>query len=196
MTPSPPGVRAIDHVGLTVPDIEAATEFLVAAFGAEVVYDMAPVAATADAPAADATPSDQARLGIRPAARWRSSRLLRLGDGASIELFDYEDPEQREAHTVADLGITHFGVYTDDIDATRDRVVAAGGRALEGPLDLPREEGGDGNRWCYVGRFARRPHLGRRPREHKYRRHLDRRTRRVQTRVTTRAASKGCRRRA
>ena len=30
-------VRAIDHVGLTVPDIEAATEFLVAAFGAEVV---------------------------------------------------------------------------------------------------------------------------------------------------------------
>ncbi len=143
-------VRAIDHVGLTVPDIEAATEFLVAAFGAEVVYDMAPVAATADAPAADATPSDQARLGIRPAARWRSSRLLRLGEGASIELFDYEDPDQREAHTVADLGITHFGVYTDDIDATRDRVVAAGGRALEGPLDLPREEGGDGNRWCYV----------------------------------------------
>jgi catechol 2,3-dioxygenase-like lactoylglutathione lyase family enzyme len=143
-------VRAIDHVGLTVPDIDAASDFLVAAFGAEVVYDMQPAAAAGDLAAAETTPSDQARLGVRPAARWRSSRLLRLGEGASIELFDYADPDQREPHTVADLGITHFGVYTDDIDATRERVVAAGGRALEGPLDLPREEAGDGNRWLYV----------------------------------------------
>ena len=28
--------------------------------------------------------------------------------------------------------------------------MAAGGRALEGPLDLPREEAGEGNRWLYV----------------------------------------------
>lgn len=150
MTPSTPVVRAVDHVGLTVPDIEAASEFLVAAFDAEVVYDMRPAAEAGDAEGAATTPSDQARLGIRPAARWRSSRLLRLGEGASIELFAYDDPDQREAHTVADLGITHFGVYTDDIDATRERVVAAGGRALEGPLDLPREEAGAGNRWNYV----------------------------------------------
>ncbi len=88
---------------------------------------MLPAAAAGDAAAAATTPSDQARLGIRPGARWRSSRLLRLGEGASIELFDYEDPDQREPHTVADLGITHFGVYTDDIDATR-RPRRGGGR--------------------------------------------------------------------
>jgi catechol 2,3-dioxygenase-like lactoylglutathione lyase family enzyme len=150
VTPPNQSVRAIDHVGLTVPNISEATDFLVAAFGAERVYDMQPVAPGPDAPAAGAAPSDQARLGIRPGARWRSSCLLRLGEGASIELFEYEDPEQREAHTVGDLGITHFGVYTDDIDATVARVVAAGGRALEGPLDLPREESGEGNRWCYT----------------------------------------------
>jgi catechol 2,3-dioxygenase-like lactoylglutathione lyase family enzyme len=150
VTPPSPGVRAIDHVGLTVPDIEQASAFLVAAFGAEVIYDMLPAAAAGDAEGAASTPSDQARLGIRPGARWRSSRVLRLGEGASIELFDYEDPEQREPHTVADLGVTHFGVYTDDIDATRERVIAAGGRPLEGPLDLPREEAGEGNRWLYV----------------------------------------------
>jgi catechol 2,3-dioxygenase-like lactoylglutathione lyase family enzyme len=149
VTPPAAGVRAIDHIGLTVPSITEASDFLVAAFGAEVVYDMQPEAAAGDAADA-AVPSDQARLGVRPGARWRSSRLLRLGEGASIELFDYEDPEQREPHTVADLGITHFGVYTDDIDATRERVLAAGGRALEGPLDLPREEAGEGNRWLYV----------------------------------------------
>ena len=32
-------VRGIDHVGVTVPDIEAATTFLIEAFGARVVYE-------------------------------------------------------------------------------------------------------------------------------------------------------------
>lgn len=145
--PSRSGVRAIDHVGITVPDIPQASDFLVEALGAEVIYDMRPQPATGSA---DAGPDDQARLGVRPGARWRSSRLLRLGEGASIELFEYEDAAQREPPTVADLGIQHFAVYTDDIFATRDRIVAAGGTSLEGPLDLPREEAGEGNRWLYT----------------------------------------------
>lgn len=33
-------VRAIEHVGITVPDLEAATQFFVEAFGAEKLYDM------------------------------------------------------------------------------------------------------------------------------------------------------------
>ena len=33
-------VRAIDHIGVTVPNIEAASEFLVRALGAEVLYDL------------------------------------------------------------------------------------------------------------------------------------------------------------
>lgn len=33
-------VRAIEHVGITVPDMEAATRFFVEAFGAEKLYDM------------------------------------------------------------------------------------------------------------------------------------------------------------
>ena len=31
-------MRGIDHIGVAVPDIEAATTFLVEAFGAEVIY--------------------------------------------------------------------------------------------------------------------------------------------------------------
>ena len=33
-------VRAIEHVGITVPDLEAATAFFAEAFGAEYLYDM------------------------------------------------------------------------------------------------------------------------------------------------------------
>ena len=33
-------VRAIEHVGITVPDLEEATRFFAEAFGAEMIYDM------------------------------------------------------------------------------------------------------------------------------------------------------------
>jgi catechol 2,3-dioxygenase-like lactoylglutathione lyase family enzyme len=33
-------VRGIDHIGVTVPDIESAARFLEAAFGATTVYDV------------------------------------------------------------------------------------------------------------------------------------------------------------
>jgi catechol 2,3-dioxygenase-like lactoylglutathione lyase family enzyme len=145
--PPGPGVRAIDHVGITVPSIEEASAFLVAAFGAEVVFDMQPSAPSdSTAPA----PDDQARLGVRPGVRWRSSRLLRLGEGASIELFEYEDAGQRTPPTVSDLGINHFAVYVDDIHAAQERVIAAGGSSLEGPLLLPGPESGDDNWWLYT----------------------------------------------
>jgi catechol 2,3-dioxygenase-like lactoylglutathione lyase family enzyme len=32
-------VRGINHVGVTVPDIETATTFLIEGFGAQVIYD-------------------------------------------------------------------------------------------------------------------------------------------------------------
>jgi catechol 2,3-dioxygenase-like lactoylglutathione lyase family enzyme len=76
--------------------------------------------------------------------------VLRLGDGPGIELFEYADDEQRPAATPADLGVQHFSVYVDDIDAARRLVIDAGGTALEGPLLLPGIESGDGNKWMYV----------------------------------------------
>lgn len=139
-------VRGIEHVGITVPDVEAAARFLIDAFGAEVLYDMPAPERAAD----DPYPDEQSRLGVRPGARWITTKVLRLGDGPGIELFEYADDEQRPAATPADLGLQHFAVYVDDIDAARQLVIDAGGKALEGPLDLPGIESGDGNRWMYV----------------------------------------------
>ena len=139
-------VRGIEHVGITVPDVEEAARFLIEAFGAEVLYDMpAPERA-----AGDPYPDEQSRLGIRPGARWITTKVLRLGDGPGIELFEYADDEQRPAATPADLGVQHFSVYVDDIDAARQLVIDAGGHALEGPLLLPGVESGEGNQWMYV----------------------------------------------
>ena len=92
--------------------------FFEAAFGAEVLYDMKPN------PGAQEVNSDldsQSTLGIRPGAKWLSSRMLRLGEGPSIELFEYSDEVQRDPAIASDFGIQHFAVYVDDIDAARQR---------------------------------------------------------------------------
>jgi catechol 2,3-dioxygenase-like lactoylglutathione lyase family enzyme len=48
------------------------------------------------------------------------------------------------------LGLQHFCVYVEDIDAARQRVLDAGGTVFDGPLDTFGLEGGAGNRWMYT----------------------------------------------
>lgn len=145
MTPDP--VRAIEHIGITVPSIEEASAFLVAAFGAEVVYDMKP---DPDRATGGTGSDSQATLGIRPGAIWKSSQMLKLGNGPSIELFEYEDENQREPVIASDYGLQHFALYVDDMDAARQRVIDAGGTPLAGPSLLPGIESGEGNMWLYT----------------------------------------------
>ena len=144
---TPSTARAIDHVGIGVPSVEDAVRFFEQAFGAQVLYRME---SHRPAESEDELAGERARLGTRPGARWVRSVLLRLGEGASIELFEYADEGQRPPPTASDLGIQHFAVYVDDIGRAREAVVAAGGTALEGPTLLPGLESGEGNSWLYT----------------------------------------------
>lgn len=141
-------IRGIEHVGITVPDLEAATAFLVSALGAEVLYDLP--APSAEAFDEEADRRSQAQLGTQPRTRWLGSRMLRLGDGPSIELFEYADEGQRPSAGASDLGIQHFAIFVDDMEAARSRIIAAGGTALEGPTTLGGAEAGEGNQWLYT----------------------------------------------
>lgn len=143
----PPVARAIDHVGLTVPNLEQAAKFFVDAFDAQVIFTMDTHRNTADK---EVLAEEQAKLGTRESARWTRTLVLRLGEGPSIELFEYDDDQRREPPTPSDLGIQHFGIYVDEIERARDRVVAAGGSALDGPTLLPDLESGEDNKWLYV----------------------------------------------
>lgn len=140
-------VRAIDHVGITVPKLEEAARFFREAFGAETIFTMD---THRDAAKPDILAEERAKLGTRATARWTRTLVLRLGDGPSIELFEYEDPERLPPPTASDLGIQHFGIYVDDITKACNQVVAAGGSVLDGPTLLPGLESGEGNRWVYV----------------------------------------------
>jgi catechol 2,3-dioxygenase-like lactoylglutathione lyase family enzyme len=141
------GVRAIDHIGITVPNLEEAARFFVEAFRAEIIFKMDSHREISDP---EVRVQEQAKLGTRSTAVWTRTLVLRLGDGPSIELFEYDDDERLAPPTPSDLGIQHFGIYVDDIDRACEQVVAAGGTLLDGPTLLPALEAGEGNKWIYT----------------------------------------------
>ncbi|TWI47970.1 catechol 2,3-dioxygenase-like lactoylglutathione lyase family enzyme [Pseudomonas duriflava] len=135
-------VRAIEHVGITVPDIEEATRFFVEAFGAQKLYDML------DEPLGG--PGVEAGLGIPAGAVINVIRMLRLGNGPNLELFSYTGVAQAQPVVPSDFGIQHICIYVDDIDAAADRLKQAGGILLSQPNDLPGLDTGHGNRYVYT----------------------------------------------
>jgi catechol 2,3-dioxygenase-like lactoylglutathione lyase family enzyme len=97
-----------------------------------------------------AGPEFERAVGARPGTVVRGQAMVRLGVGPDVELFEMHGPEQAAPARPSDLGITHFGVYADDIDAAVARFVAAGGTALTAPRAIPyATESGPGNRVCY-----------------------------------------------
>jgi catechol 2,3-dioxygenase-like lactoylglutathione lyase family enzyme len=136
-----PGLRGGDHVGLTVPDLDAATAFFVDILGAERVYDGGPTAAADD---------DLARrLGVDRAARINRLRFLRLGAGLNIELFEYEAPDQRSVlPRNSDIGGHHLALYVDDMETALAHLRAHGVEILGEPL-LRHTGPSAGQAWVY-----------------------------------------------
>jgi len=115
--------RRMDHVGLTVKDMEAAIAFYRDVVGAEVVLDR----------------EFGEGLGRVIGQSGTSARIvhLRLGDSI-IELFDYHHPEGRDRpadFAPSDYGLTHIGFYVDDFWSTYRYLQANGvtflGEAVE-----------------------------------------------------------------
>jgi catechol 2,3-dioxygenase-like lactoylglutathione lyase family enzyme len=76
-------------------------------------------------------------------------RLLRVGEGPSLELFQIADAPQRDAAALPDIGLQHFALYVDDIDQAAARFAAAGGEVLSSPNALVGAEAAPRNRWLY-----------------------------------------------
>lgn len=138
-------IRGIDHVGLTVPDLDAATRFLAGAFGAETIYDSH---LRSDPP--QQGEKAMGMLGLRPDTAVVAIRLLRLANGASIELFEARSATARSPGTLGDIGLHHFAIYCDDVVEATARAKAAGATPLAGPNPLTGVEAGDGNCMHYV----------------------------------------------
>lgn len=136
--------RGINHIGITVPDLDAATTFLKEGLGAKVAYDGL---TTDDEPRCGAETEQQ--LGLPSGAKIRRQRMIVAGTGASLEMFEIDGPHQPAAGLV-DYGLNHLSFYVDDIQGSLERLVAAGGQALSAVHGNSRYEDSPGNGSVYV----------------------------------------------
>ena len=135
-----PGLRGMEHVGLTVPDLEAAVRFFEEVLGGRRIIE----GLTLDA----SRPGTAAMLDVDPRARARLT-FLRCGHGTNIELFRYEAPDQAtRPPRNSDVGGHHLAFYVDDMTAAvadlRER-----GIEVMGEPELVTEGPSAGTTWVY-----------------------------------------------
>jgi len=135
-----PGMRGIDHIGVTVPDLDEAVRFFVDVLGAELLY-------TLDTKQAD---DDwmQVALGVHPRTVIREIRFLRLGNGSNIELFKYDAADiQAPQPRNSDLGGHHLAIYVDDLDVAIAHLRAHDVDIMGEPVAS--KQASEGQRWLY-----------------------------------------------
>ncbi len=139
-------ISGIDHIGLNVPDIDIATVFLQQAFDAEIIYE----SYNKQQPPLELPDETSASLNLAPQAKLHSCRMIKIGKGVNIELFEIHVDGQREPVKSSDFGLQHFAVYTDNLIKATEQFERAGGCMLSKPIPILFSlENGDDNFFCY-----------------------------------------------
>lgn len=135
----------IDHIGITVPDMEEATLFFKEAFEAEFVYD-------------NLKKEDEPRTGevvekrfdMESGGKETEIRMITIGNSCSIELFCFENTNQKEPASPVDYGIQHVALYVENMRKAVQKFEQAGGTLRTAPQKLSGEiESGEGNWFVY-----------------------------------------------
>ncbi|MGE5722328.1 MAG: VOC family protein [Sphingomonadales bacterium] len=137
-----PGLRGVEHIGFTVPDIEEATRFFIEVIGCEFVYALGPFR--------DERGDWMTRhLNVHPRAEVRELRFFRCGIGPNFEIFEYTGPERRlDPPRNSDVGGHHLAFYVDDFDAALAYLAGHGLRILGQPT-VRLEGPSAGQTWVY-----------------------------------------------
>lgn len=136
-----PGLQRLDHVGVTVPDIEAAQAFLVDVLGLEYLYRLGPYRDDDGDWMAE-------HLNVDSRATIPQIRFFRLGGQAILEVFEYTAPDQRsEPPRNSDVGGHHVALYVDDLDEAVAYLHAHGVTVLGEPTVSKGAH--EGQRWVY-----------------------------------------------
>jgi catechol 2,3-dioxygenase-like lactoylglutathione lyase family enzyme len=125
-----PGLLGIDHIGITVPDIDAAARWLEQNLGMTNPLTFGPFAD----PVGDFM---TALVDVNPRAVVEQIRMLRGGNGPGVELFQYTSPDQDQTpRRNSDWGGHHLAFYVRHIDKNVDFLQSETGSKRNGPLTL------------------------------------------------------------
>jgi len=129
-----PGLAGIEHVGLTVPDVETASRFLIDVIGGETLYDIGPFS--------DPQEWMASHLARRADARIERMRVMRIANGPTLELVELSGAP------ATDGGGVHIAFYVDDMEAALAAVKAHGAAIQSGPVIMT-EGPSAGLAWLY-----------------------------------------------
>ena len=106
-----PGLRGPDHIGFTVPDLGEAVTFFRDVMGCGEFYPLGPFSG------GDSTWMTD-HLNVDAKATIPEMRLMRCGNGANLEIFQYTAPDQNTVQPRnSDIGGHHLAFYVDDMNA-------------------------------------------------------------------------------
>ncbi len=137
-----PGLRGVEHVGFTVPDLEEATRFFVDVIGCDHVYSLGPIE--------DAEGDWMLRhLNVPARSQVRELRFFRCGFGPNFEIFEYAGADRTMTPPRnCDVGGHHLAFYVDDFDRALAYLVEHKVRILGEPTQRLSGPSG-GQTWVY-----------------------------------------------
>lgn len=136
-----PGVRGLDHIGITVPDLQEATKFFIDVLGCEYMYSLGPFQD-------DTGDWMHVHLNVDARTVMRNLHFFRCGGQAVFEVFEYDAVDQCfEVPRNSDVGGHHVALYVDDLDAAVTYLRENGVRVLGEPTASTGPS--KGQRWIY-----------------------------------------------
>jgi len=118
----------MDHVGLTVPDLDQAVRFFVDVLGTDELFRFG------EGPGTENPADLHAVFDVDPRSTLRVA-MLRLGPNVNVELMQYQAPDQRrEMPRNSDLDAPHLAFWVEDMDRAADYLAAHGCTLLGGPF--------------------------------------------------------------
>ncbi|MCJ1655267.1 VOC family protein [Staphylococcus sp. NRL 16/872] len=139
--------RGINHIGLTVPDMEVATDFFKKGLNGKIAYD-------------SQKKTDEPRggdyvehiLGLEKGASIIHKRMMVFGNGPNIEMFEFKDAHQGQSQALQDIGYTHISFYVEAeaFERVLEQVKEAGGEPISEPHSNTKYEDTEGNKTVYV----------------------------------------------
>ncbi len=137
-----PGLTGMDHIGFTVPELESAVSFFTDVLGCEAFYPLGPFSGGESTWMED-------HLNVDPQATIPAMRLVRCGNGANLEIFEYTAPDQNSVlPRNSDIGGHHLAFYTTDMDGALAHLRENGVEVLGNPTTMS-DGPSAGETWVY-----------------------------------------------
>jgi len=121
-----PGMRGLQHIGITVPNMKDAVAFFKDVLACEPHFTFGEFSFEDD--------WMERHLNVHPRATIRDFQMVRCGNGTNLEVFEYVAPDQnRRGPRNSDIGGHHLAFYVDDMDKAVAYLKSKGIRVLDKP---------------------------------------------------------------